>query len=403
MMEDIVRIDIDKELFALIASLESSIEACDALNSGSFETILRKASMIRSVSSSLAIEGNSMRPLEMIDLIDGEDVFGPFDEILEVKNAVVAYGRLHGWRTWSVDDFLEAFDVLMFGLVEKPGFREVGVRVFENDRLIYKAPDHSEVPSMIERLFDWCSGSNLPEPILGAVAHFYIESIHPFDDGNGRMGRMWNTKVMAESNPAFGMIPMETYIRRRQDEYYSILERGQHEDGFDCTRFVKFCLDCSIQAFDDLSHIRDERMMELLESMDDGPMSLKDIMTRMGYGSRDKFMKNYIRPALDFGLIYRTQDDPNNRYQRYRRVFRASGPALDHQMPGDQEERRRPDDEDRQRGPRECIPEDRCPDAGRRVRQRKKAYRGLYRPAHPVQREYGPAQEGHRQDHQAVE
>ena len=174
---------------------------------------------------------------------------------------------------------------------------------------------------MIERVFDWCSGSNLPEPILGAVAHFYIESIHPFDDGNGRMGRMWNTKVMAESNPAFGMIPMETYIRRRQDEYYSILERGQHEDGFDCTRFVKFCLDCSIQAFDDLSHIRDERMMELLESMDDGPMSLKEIMTRMGYGSRDKFMKNYIRPALDFGLIYRTQDDPNNRYQRYRRVF----------------------------------------------------------------------------------
>lgn len=255
MMEDIVRINIDKELFALIASLESSIEACDALNNGSIGTILRKASMIGSVNSSLAIEGNSMRPLEMIDLINGKTVFGPFDEILEVKNAVAAYGRLHEWRTWSVDDFLEAFDVLMFGLVEKPGFREVGVGVFENDRLIYKAPDHSEVPSMIERVFDWCSGSNLPEPILGAVAHFYIESIHPFDDGNGRMGRMWNTKVMAESNPAFGMIPMETYIRRRQDEYYSILERGQHEDGFDCTRFVKFCLDCSIQAFDDLSHI----------------------------------------------------------------------------------------------------------------------------------------------------
>lgn len=99
MMEDIVRIDIDKELFALIASLESSIEACDALNSGSIGTILRKASMIGSVNSSLAIEGNNMNPLEMIDLINGKTVFGPFDEILEVKNAVVAYGRLHGWRT----------------------------------------------------------------------------------------------------------------------------------------------------------------------------------------------------------------------------------------------------------------------------------------------------------------
>ena len=281
---------------------------------------MRKASLVRSINSSLAIEGNDMSPLEMMDLINGRTVIGPFDEIIEVRNAISTYGKLSEWKTWDVDDFLDAFDTLMFGLVESPGFRSVNVGIFDKDVMIYKAPDHSEVPGMIGRLFEWCSDSNLPDPIIGAVVHFYVESIHPFDDGNGRMGRLWNTKVMVDSDPSFQLMPMETYIRRRQEEYYSTLEQSQHEGCFDCTRFVKFCLDCSIQAFNDLSHIKDDHMAELLESMGDDPMSLKEMMARMGYGSRDKFMKKYIRPALDFGLIYRTENNPNNRYQRYRRL-----------------------------------------------------------------------------------
>lgn len=321
MIEDIVKIDIDKDLFSKITSLEASIDKCKDLNNGNSTVILRKASMVRSVNSSLAIEGNDLNPLKMVDMISGKPVMGPFDEIVEVKNALAAYGSLQKWRPWSIDDFLEASDVLMFGLVECSGFRTANVGIFENDLLIYRAPDHSEVPSMMERLFDWCSASNLPEPILGAVAHFYIESIHPFDDGNGRMGRLWNTKVMMDSDSLFGLVPMETYIRRRQEDYYSILEYSQHDGRLDCTDFVKFCLDCSIQAFDDLSHIRDDDMVRLLESMDDGVMSLRDIMARMGYGSRDKFVKKYIGPALEYGLIYRTQDSLNSRYQGYRKVF----------------------------------------------------------------------------------
>lgn len=319
-LEDIVKINVDKEIFDLISSLNNSINACRGLENRESKVLLRKASMVRSVNSSLAIEGNGFSPLEIKDLINGRSVIGPFDEIVEVKNAIAAYKDIPKWSAWSVDDFLDAFDTMMFGLVEQPGFRESEVGIFKGERLIYRAPDHTEVSDMVGRLFDWCSDSELPEPILGAVAHFYIESIHPFADGNGRMGRLWNTKVMVDSDPVYGMAPMETYIRSKQDEYYHVLEESQHKNGFDCTRFVKFCLGCSIQAFDDLSHIRDDNMMELLGSMGDEALSLKEIMSRMGYGSRDKFMEKYIRPALDFGLISRTEDNPNNRYQKYRRM-----------------------------------------------------------------------------------
>ena len=112
----------------------------------------------------------------------------------------------------------------MFGLVEEPGFRRCGVGVYEGDSLIYRAPPHESVPEMVERLFSWGSGSDLPEPVIGAVVHFYLESIHPFVDGNGRMGRLWNTKILVDSDRIYGLVPMETYIRRRQDDYYRVLE-----------------------------------------------------------------------------------------------------------------------------------------------------------------------------------
>lgn len=318
--EDIVKVNIDDEILSMVLSLGTSIDLCRDLKGKDIGGYLRKAAVFRAVNSSLAIEGNNLSYSDMVDLINGKEVAGYFDEIVETRNATSAYKDIPKWSAWNVDDFLDAFDTMMFGLVEQPGFRESEVGIFEGERLIYRAPDHTEVPGMVERLFDWCSDSELPEPVLGAVAHFHIESIHPFADGNGRMGRLWNTKVMVDSDPVYGMTPMETYIRRRQDEYYRVLEESQHKDGFDCTRFVKFCLGCSIQAFDDLSHIRDENMMELLGSMGDEALSLKEIMSRMGYGSRDKFMEKYIRPALDFGLISRTEENPNNRYQKYRRM-----------------------------------------------------------------------------------
>lgn len=319
-IEDIPKIDLDADIFKLVAALDASKEECRALEGKKTAVILMKASLIRSVNSSLAIEGNDLEAYEVADIINDRRVIGPFDEVVEVKNALKAYDLIKTLDSWSIRDFLIAQDEMMFGLVEEPGFRTVGVGVFEGDRLIYKAPDSSVVEPMVSRLFDWCSKSNLPVPIIASIVHFYIESIHPFIDGNGRMGRLWSTKVLVESDPIYRLVPMETYIRKRKDEYYSVLEEGQHQGGFDCTKFVKFCLECYISAFDDLQHIKDEKMEALLTVMTYSPMSLKEIMDAMGMTNRGRFMESYIRPAMEYGLIMQTELKSRSRYQRYRRL-----------------------------------------------------------------------------------
>lgn len=319
-LEDIPKFNIDSDIFRLIASLESSKEDCRILEGKKTAVILMKASLIRSVNSSLAIEGNGLEAYEVADIINDKHVIGPFDEVVEVKNALKAYELVGSLKSWSIDDFLKAQDEMMFGLVEEPGFRNVGVGVFEGDKLIYKAPDASMVESMVLRLFEWGSQSDLPAPIKASVVHFYIESIHPFVDGNGRMGRLWSTKILTESDPIYRLVPLETYIRKRKDEYYAVLEECQHQGMFDCTRFVKFCLECFIAAFNDLHHIKDEKMEKLLSAMTYGPMSLKEIMDAMGVSNRGWFMESYIRPAIGYGLIMQTELKSRSRYQRYRRL-----------------------------------------------------------------------------------
>lgn len=319
-LEDIPKFNIDSEIFRLMSFLESSKEGCRALEGKKTAVILMKASLIRSVNSSLAIEGNELEAYEVADIINDKNVIGPFDEVVEVKNALRAYELVGTLDSWSVEDFLKAHDEMMFGLVEEYGFRTVSVGVFGGDRLIYKAPDASMVESMVCRLFEWCSQSNLPAPLKASIAHFYIESIHPFVDGNGRMGRLWSTKILAESDPIYRLVPLETYMRKRKDEYYAVLEECQHQEMFDCTRFVKFCLECFISAFNDLQHIKDEKMEALLSVMTYNPMTLKEIMTALNVSNRGRFMESYIRPAIEYGLIMQTELKSRSRFQRYRRL-----------------------------------------------------------------------------------
>ena len=125
----------------------------------------------------------------MAAISKGEYVEAPFDELTEIKDAVDAYRLMPSLRTWSVEDFLEAHDAMTFGLLEKPGFRDGAVGIFRGRELIYRPPEHEKVPPLVESLFQWGPESDLPAPVTASVAHFYIEAIHPFFDGNGGMGR----------------------------------------------------------------------------------------------------------------------------------------------------------------------------------------------------------------------
>ncbi len=249
--EDMPRFRMGGDIPGLVEALEASMGGCE-VSDEAVRMMLTRESLVRSIRSSIAIEGNELDIRQVSDIMDGIETDAPFDQMMEARGAANAYRMIDSLEPWSVDDFLKAEDEMTFGLVEEPGFRTVDVGIFEGDKLIYKAPEASSVAPMVEKLFEWCSRSELPIPIVASIAHFYIETIHPFVDGNGRMGRLWNMKILTDSNPLYRLVSMETCILERRDDYYAVLECCQRMD--DCSDFVAFCLECLISGFADLRH-----------------------------------------------------------------------------------------------------------------------------------------------------
>lgn len=321
-LDDIPYFEINTSIFSKITQIDKLRDSGKGLANRRMELRLRKSSNLRSINSSLAIEGNEIDILKMREMINGRTIEGPFDEILETQNALKAYDEIHDVDIWSVDSFLQLHDTMMFGLVEQSGFRTHGVCIAEGDRIYYVAPEAEKVEPMVRKLLDWCRDSDYPAPITAAIAHYYIEAIHPFPDGNGRIGRLWHSAVLHRYDPIFDLVPMESKIRERQGEYYAVLERCQHREVQDCTEFIEFCLDANIASLTDLMHLKDPNISKLMDAMGTDPMSSYEIMKRMGLSHKPHFMKAYLHPAMEYRLVSMTvPDHPNSRLQRYRRVF----------------------------------------------------------------------------------
>lgn len=244
---------------------------------------------------------------------------------MEARDALEAYRSMDGFNIWSVEDFLRAQDTMMFGLVETPGFRDHEVAVADGSRVVYRAPRHEKVPLMVERLFEWGSASELPPAVTGAIVHYYIESIHPFPDGNGRMGRLWNTSLLRGSDPIYRLISLESEILTRRREYYDVLDSCQHDSGHDCSGFVLFIMGCLSEAFVSLSHLNGDRTSRLLGCMEDRPMYSVEIMERLELAHKTNFLRRYLDPAMEMGLVFRTESSPNSCSQMYRRLVGGFG------------------------------------------------------------------------------
>lgn len=279
---------------------------------------LRKDSRIKSINSSLAIEGNDLGPFTVRDIINGKQVEGPFDEVLEIKNAINAYKVAEKADPWSIDDFLKVSEEMMFGLTEHDGYRKCGVGVFERDVMRYKAPDYELVPAMMDRLFEWGRTSESHPLVKAAVAHYYIEAIHPFEDCNGRMGRLWHTVILNRFDKSFSIVPVESGIRAIQEDYYRVI--SECDELGDCTRFIDLMLDVTIRSLEDVLHALDPNMCRLLDAMKDRPMTLKEIMDSMGLKDRANMTRLYIGPALEYGLIEMTEPRTSPR-QKYRKML----------------------------------------------------------------------------------
>ena len=185
---------------------------------------LRKVNKIKTIQSSLAIEGNTLSIGQVTDILDGRKVVAPLREIQEVRNAISAYDLFDCLDPFSIKDLLKAHGVMMAALIDDPGkFRSGGVGVFKGSQALHVAPPASRVPHLMQELFDWLKHAEDHLLIRSCVFHYEFEFIHPFADGNGRMGRLWQSLILAKLHPVFQILPVETMVRNNQQRYYAAI------------------------------------------------------------------------------------------------------------------------------------------------------------------------------------
>ena len=290
---------------------------------------LHRKNRMRTIHSSLAIEGNSLTLGEVTAVIEGKVVAGKQTEIKEVKNAYEAYDKIMTFDPYDVKDFLKAHQLMTQGLVGEAGkFRSGDVGVFDGDVAVHIGARPQFVPDFIKDLLDWGRKSDLHPVLKSAILHYEIETIHPFADGNGRMGRLWQTLILVKWNEIFAWIPMESVMNQNRPEYYNALYYGQHSG--DSSRFIEFTLSALLEILqktnadllaaeqvaeqDNAQVDRAEKIIEFCAE----PKSREEIQSFVGIAHREYFRAKILKPLLDSGKLKMTiPDKPNSRNQKY--------------------------------------------------------------------------------------
>ena len=218
------------------------------------DPMLRRTNRIRSVQGSLAIEQNSLSLEQVTAILNGKRVLAPPKDIAEVKNAFSVYERMEEYDPFSVDSLLSAHYEMTRGLIEEAGvFRSGPVGVVDGKgNVLHLGTLPRYVPESTERLLSWVKESRLPMLIKSCVFHYEFELIHPFADGNGRMGRLWHTLLLSSWKPIFAWIPVESVVRGRQDEYFAAINRSNAEG--ESTSFIEFMLSAILDALLEAEH-----------------------------------------------------------------------------------------------------------------------------------------------------
>ncbi|WP_298032667.1 Fic family protein [uncultured Dysosmobacter sp.] len=208
----------------------------------SISPTLRRANRIRTIHGSLAIEQNTLTLEQVTAVLNGKQILAPPKDIAEVKNAYEIYERLDELDSYSVDDLLTAHGIMTRGLVEESGvFRSSPVGVVDHEgHVLHFGTLPQYVPDLVMELLDWVKNSDVHMLIRSCVFHYEFELIHPFADGNGRVGRLWHTLLLSKWNSAFAWLPVESIIHDRQQEYYEAINASN--DAGESTVFIEFML-----------------------------------------------------------------------------------------------------------------------------------------------------------------
>lgn len=234
--------EITPKILKLYGRINDAIGQCKSLNLVKPEARLRKQNRIKTIHSSLAIEGNTLSVDQVTAIIENNRVAGPKKDIIEVQNAIKAYDALDSLKTLKMSDYLKSHKILMDGLIVIPGkFRTKQVAIVKGKKLQHVAPKYDIVPGLMKDLFDYLKTDHDLPIIKSCVFHYESEFIHPFEDGNGRMGRLWQTRILMDENPIFEYVPIEETIKNNQEKYYKSLSDSD-SIGMS-TPFIEFMLE----------------------------------------------------------------------------------------------------------------------------------------------------------------
>lgn len=289
---------------------------------------LRRKTRIQSIHSSLAIENNQLSLFQVEDVINGKPVMGEQKDIQEVKNAYAAYEQIDKVNPYSVEDLKKIHGILTF-LIEKDAgkFRNHGEAVYDGDVEIFIAPPHQLVPSLMDNLFNWMNEvkDTINPLILSSIFHYEFVFIHPFQDGNGRTARIWQTAILSQWEKAFTYLPIESMIKKNQEEYYTVIQNCNTTG--ESTEFIEFMLkmiDNTIEEMNNSREMRDKSILLLSENelkvieciKKNVIIGAKDIIEQTGLS--DSTVRRTLRRFLQDKKIETTDNNeksPNKKYK----------------------------------------------------------------------------------------
>ena len=245
---------LNDRIVTLVADIAQQVGRVAAFEQLKRAPQLRKANRIKTIHSSLAIENNTLSLEQVTAVIEGKHVVAPAKDVLEVQNAIRVYERLEDFDPCSLGDLLRAHGFLMAGLVSEAGrFRGGNVGVFDGDKLVHAGTPAAYVPEVMGDLFAWLKQGSAHPLVASCVFHYEFEFVHPFQDGTGRMGRLWQTLILGAWNSLFLWLPVESLVKEHQREYYAVLARCDARA--DCAEFVEFMLKMISSALDEITSL----------------------------------------------------------------------------------------------------------------------------------------------------